>query len=115
MGILRLANRDLKKINLDEDSYIEVATDISKREFNTLALALPEDIDENKGISMAQGIDLTAKFFNIFVKGWSLDVAPTEEAYLELPRDAADAIDAALMAHFASLQVGEPEAKKSKR
>lgn len=114
MAILRLANRNNKKINLDDEgSYIEVANDITKRDFNRLIEIMPDTIDEEKGISIKQGTDLTAGFFDVFVKGWSLEVPATVESYLDLPRESAEAIDAKLMEHFTNLTPGEAETKKS--
>lgn len=116
MSILRLANRDLKKINLDDEgSYIEVATDITKREFNQLTEVFPENMSEESGITPKQSVEITAGFFDVFVKGWSLPLPVTREAYLDLPRISGDAIDAALMEHFNNLTVGEPDRKKPRR
>ncbi len=115
MGILRKANREPKKLYLDEESYIEVETDITKATWNNVLEAYPQDFDEEKGISIKDGVALQTALFNTFVKGWSLDVEATVQSYLELPQDAAAAIDTKLMEYFSSLNVGEPDAKKRRR
>lgn len=116
MAILRKANKELVQIPLDDEgSYISVTTDVTKGQFNSLVEAMPQDMDEDKGLTPSQGTGLQIALFRTFVEGWSLDVAPSVEEYLALPRDAADAIDEALMKHFATIQVGEPERKKSRR
>ncbi len=116
MPLLRKANTVPKKIELsDEGDYIEVATEITKGDFNKLVEVMPATIDDAEGISPTQGIDLMTDFFKIFVKGWSLDEPPTVEAYLALPKEGADAIDTALMAHFTSLTPSDDERKKSEK
>ena len=116
MPLLRKANTVPKKIELDDEgSYIEVSTEISKGDFNRLVEVMPDAVDEADGISPLQGIKLMSDFFEVFVKGWSLDEPVTVDAYLALPKDAADAIDTKLMEHFTSLSPSEPERKKSEK
>jgi|SRR5690349_9629272 len=116
MGILRRASKVPKKIMLDEESYIEVTEDITRRQFNKLVDAMPSNLNEEDAeITLAQGVALQQLLFETFVVGWSLDGEPSVEEYLELPQDATLAIDSALMEHFGATQVGEPEAKKPER
>lgn len=113
MGILRRASKVPKRIVLDEESYIEVTEDITRKQFNKLVDAMPSSLgDEDAEITLAQGVALQQLLFETFVVGWSLDSEPTVEEYLELPQDATLAIDSALMEHFSGTQVGESEAKK---
>ena len=116
MGILRKADTEPRQIPLDDEgSYISVTKDVTKGQFNSLIEAMPQDMDEDKGLTPAQGTGLQTALFRTFVVGWSLDVEPSVEEYLALPRDAAEAIDTKLMEHFSGIQVGEPERKKSRR
>jgi hypothetical protein len=116
MPLLRKANTVPKRIDLDDEgSYIEVAQEITKGDFNRLVEVMPVTDDENATISPVEGIRLMSDFFAVFVKGWSLDAPVSIEEYLNLPKDAGDAIDTKLMEHFASLNPSEPERKKSAR
>lgn len=117
MPLLRRANSIPKKIELDDEgSYIEVSTEITKGEFNKLIEVMPNVSDEEGAeVSPVEGIRLMTDFFNVFVKGWSLDVKPSVEEYLSLPKEAGDAIDSALMEHFVSLNPGAAERKKSEK
>lgn len=116
MSILRRANTEPQQIPLDDEgSYISVSKDVTKGQFNSLVEAMPQDMDESKGLTPSQGTGLQTALFKTFVIGWSLDVEPSVEEYLALPRDAADAIDTVLMSHFSNIQVGEPDRKKPKR
>lgn len=114
MGILRRASKVPKKIMLDEESYIEVTEDITRKQFNKLVDAMPNNIgaEQDSEITLAQGIALQQLLFETFVVGWSLDSEPSVEDYLDLPQDATLAIDNALMEHFGGTQVGESDAKK---
>jgi len=116
MAILRRADTTPNQIQLDDEgSYISVTKDVTKGQFNSLVESMPQDMDEDKGLTPSQGTSLQTALFKTFVIGWSLDVEPSVEEYLALPREAADAIDTALMTHFSNIQVGESDRKKSKR
>lgn len=115
MPLLRRASNAPKKIELDnEGSYIEVNEDITRRQFNKLADALPDNIGDDS-FTAAQGVGIQSVLFETFVIGWSLDAEPTIEEYEGLPQDAAAAIDDALMRHFGNVQVGEPDQKKPRQ
>lgn len=107
------ASEETKKIELANGIEIEVLTDISKRTFNSLVKALPEDIDAEKGFTPSQATEFTAGLFTAFVKKWNLDRPATAENYLELKRDAAELIDEALSTHFSSLTPSDKETRKS--
>lgn len=114
MPLLRKANTVPKKIELDDEgSYIEVAQEITKGEFNRLIEVMPDTIGEDDNISPVQGIKLMSDFFEVFVKGWSLDAPVSVQEYLDLPKEAGDAIDAKLMEHFTALNPSDDERKKS--
>lgn len=116
MPLLRKANTIPRKIELDDEgSYIEVAQEITKGEFNRLIEVLPDTVGEDDTISPVQGIRLMSDFFEVFVKGWSLDAPVSIEEYLQLPKEAGDAIDAKLMEHFTSLNPSDDERKKSEK
>jgi hypothetical protein len=107
------ASEETKKIKLGSGIEIEVRADISKKLFNKLISAIPQNIDSEKGISISQASDFSSVLFNTFVVAWSLDREPTVENYFELKREYADEIDEALGNHFTSLTVTEKESRKS--
>lgn len=118
MALLRLASKETKRITLEGDEYIEVKTDVSKRDFNRLLQVLPSTFTED-GLTPATMSDFTDFLFDLLVVGWSLvdengaPVPTTLENYNELSRDAALAVDAALVEHFNSLTPGDGERRKS--
>lgn len=111
---LRLATAESKRIDLGDADYIEVVQDISKRDFNSLIAKMPQDVDEDKGLSPVQGTVFYEALFAVFVKGWSLDVPATVENYLSLDRESAEKIDEAMTRHFADMTVSAPKDKKPK-
>lgn len=112
---LRLAKSETTKIDLGDGDYIEVVTDVSKRDFNRLIAAMPQDVDEKKGLTPTQGTQFQVALFEILVRGWSLDVAPTSDEYLNLDRASADAVDAKLVEHFGSLTPDAPKEEPPKK
>lgn len=118
MALLRLASKETKRIALEggDNDYIEVKTDVSKRDFNRLLQVIPNIED---GLTPATMSDFTDFLFDLLVVGWSLvdengaPVPTTLENYNELSRDAALAVDAALVEHFNSLTPGDGERRKS--
>lgn len=114
MGVLKLASQDVKKLDLGEDDFLEVRQGISKRDFRFLLDKLPEDFDGDKGFTPGQADDFSTALFLMLVKGWSLDVPPSEDNYLGLDRAAAVAVDTALIGHFNELTPSQEERSKSK-
>lgn len=115
MSLLRLANDETKKIQLGDDpgDWIEVKADISKREFIALIKKMPEGVSEENPLTLDQGMAFQQDLFEAFIVQWSLDVEPTVDNYLNLGRSAADAVDAAIADHFASLTPTKDDATKS--
>lgn len=117
--MLRLASRDTKTLPIGDDGEIIVKNAISKRDFNRLLSLFPDTVDGERGFTPGEAVEYTAGLFEVFVTGWNatdLDgnpVAATRENYLDLDRDGASAIDAALIDHFNSLTPTETERKKS--
>lgn len=112
MSILRKANDERKTISLDETDYIVVRADISKREFNALAEAMPKSATEEGGsLSMTEASIFQRALFGVLVVGWSLDEDPSVEAYDGLSAAGASAIDIALAKHFETLLPSSAEGK----
>ena len=109
---LRKASTNVKTIDLGDGSFIGVVEDISKRDFNNLIAAMPQDIDQEKGLTPVQGINFQSALFEIFVKSWSFETEPSVEEYLSLSRDSADQVDEALIAHFNGLTPDAPKERK---
>jgi hypothetical protein len=110
---LRLASGETTRIDLGDGAWVEVAKDIKKSEFNTIAIRMDE-LQGNDDLSFAQAIGLTELLFTVLVRGWSLDTAPSIEAYNDLDSDDANELDSKVMEHFNSLTVKDDEAKKQK-
>ncbi len=114
MSILRKASEGTKTIKLveDDDDYIVVRADISKREFNALAAAMPNN-GQGGELTIPEAVVFTKFLFETLVVGWSLDdTKPTGEAYDELSAEGATAVDAILAAHFESLLPTSAEGKQ---
>lgn len=112
MGILHSASTEVKTIMLDETDYIEVKSDLSKREFNALASNMPTNIGEDgKGLSLGDATAFQTYLFTALVVGWSLEAKPSVEAYEGLSAGAAQAIDEKLAEHFESLLPSSAEGK----
>ena len=112
MGILRLASEATTKIDLGDGDFIVVKSDISKRTFNAIIAAMP-DVPEGGNITISQSLDFAARLFEVFVVDWSLDAPCTKESYLDLSREAADAVDTAVARHFEGLTPNRDDATKS--
>jgi hypothetical protein len=108
---LRIASAETTRIDLGDGAWADVAKDISKREFNRLAQQMPQDVEK---ITLGEATDFTKFLFTVFVKGWSLDVAPTVETYESLRSDDAANLDGKLMEHFNALTVSDDDTKKDK-
>jgi hypothetical protein len=106
------ASEDTTKVKLKSGIELEVRADVSKRLFNRLIAALPQTMDQEKGLTISQAGDFTQGLFSAFVVGWSLDREATVENYLDLKREYTDEIDEFLGNHFSAVSVPEKEAKK---
>lgn len=114
MSILRMASQETKQLFLDKEKteFLEVLTDLSKRQFNEIVSLMPGKVGEEVGnMTVAEATSFQRALFVLLVKGWSLDGAPTGEAYDNLTADAGNAIDLALSNHFAELNPGKAESK----
>lgn len=126
---LRLATRDVKRIDIGDSDWIEVTSDISKRDFLRIITSMPDSAvkteDQAEGATVKLNISDASKFqqllFDVLVQAWSLDVPVSLEAYLDLARDGADAVDAALVEHFKEVvspnkdELGKPSTSPDKR
>lgn len=123
---LRLASLDTKRIELSDGAWIEVTSDISKRDFMDIMTAMPDsavsaDGDSKVTLSIKDAASFQSLLFEVLVRGWSLDVAPSAEAYLDLTRESADEIDSALVKHFSEVvspnkdELGKPSTSRASR
>jgi hypothetical protein len=111
MGILRKASTETKKLDLNEDEYLIVLADISKRDFNRLASQMPTKA-EGENLTVEEATGFAAQLFGALVVGWSLsDGKPTVEDYEELSAEAGNAVDSLLVDHFQSLMPTSAEGK----
>lgn len=114
---LRLASNKTTRIKIGDEDYIDVLSDISRRQFSELMRIVPRQ--EELSVEDAEGF--TVALFSLFVKGWSVTdedgtpVAPTEENYYALSREASGLVDNAVIEHFNSLTPTSQEQKKSER
>lgn len=108
---LRLASKETIKIDLGEDAWVEVLTEVSKGDFNKLVAAMPSDLEQKKGLTPSQGTQFQTAIFETLVKSWSLDAPLSVESYLALDREDASALDDKLAEHFNKL-TSEPDAPK---
>jgi len=111
MSILRKVSVETKQISLDDTDFIVVKTDISKREFNILAGKMPQTATATGGMSLTEALDFQTYLFSALVVEWSLDGAPTVEAYEGLSAVAGNAIDEKLALHFETLLPSSAEGK----
>jgi hypothetical protein len=110
---LRLAIAESKRIDIGDGDWIEVVQDISKGDFNSLIGKMPQDVNEETGLTPHQGTKFYEALFDIFVKAWSLEgVPPTLDNYLLLDRESGEKIDNALTQHFGGLTVESPKGKR---
>lgn len=125
---LRLATRDVKRIDIGDGDWIEVTSDISKRHFLRIITSMPDSAvsqDEGEEAKVKLNIADASKFqqllFDVLVQAWSLDVPVSLEAYLDLSRESGDAVDKALVEHFKEVvspqkeELGKPSTSPDKR
>ena len=119
---LRLASSSTKRIMIADDEWIEVRSDISRKQFNKLVSILPAEVgQEGYDVTIAVVGEFSAALFETFVTGWSvvddngMPVPATEENYELLSRESAQKIDAAIGEHFNSLSPNTEESTKSKK
>lgn len=110
---LRRASTGTTKLDLGDGDFLEVAEEISKKEWNRLVAAMPASVAED-GLTPAQGTQFQTAIFEIFVRGWSSDAPVSVEEYLALDTESAQAVDNALMEHFNNITV-KPEETKRRR
>ena len=112
MGILRTASSATKTIMLDSEDFIEVRSDLSKRDFNTLVSQMPAGVEKEGGsLSLADATKFQEYLFGSLVVGWSLDVPATVEEYNNLSAEAGQVVDAKLGEHFEALLPTSAEGK----
>ncbi len=118
---LRLASKDTIRITVGEDDgWLDVRKDISRRQFNALISSLPEDYGQDSSITLSVASDFSTALFSAFVIGWSVEdengnpLPVTEDNYQELERQSAQLIDSAISEHFNALSPDEETTSKSK-
>ena len=113
MGILKRADSNTHNILLDETDYITVRNSISKKEFNSLAAAMPKSAAEGDAdkIDLAEAMEFQRFLFGALVTGWSLDTPPSVEEYDLLDTEAGSAVDTALATYFEALLPTSAEEK----
>lgn len=124
---LRLATREVKRIELSDGAWIEVTSDISKRDFLRIITSMPDSaVSSEEGsdkvrLSITEASKFQQILFDVLVRDWSADVPVSLEAYLDLAREGADEIDAALVNHFRDTvspqkdELGKPSTSPDKR
>lgn len=116
---LKKASLATTRLDIGEGDWLEVRTDISKRERNKLAAYLPDRLvgagEENSSLSTAEAVNLQSGLFAALVTAWSSDAPCTVDEYLDLEPSDADRIDGALAEHWQGLQPTKAEAKAAFR
>lgn len=112
---LRRATDELLPIDIGDGDTISVKKEISKRDFNLLIAAMPQDVDTEKGLTPQAATDFQTALFEIFVSEWSMGSVPSVDEYLGLLREDAERIDAALMEHFSNITPTAPKGGRRKR
>jgi hypothetical protein len=104
MGLRRAASGTTKvELSGEGGDFLTVRQGISKKDFNALLKALPDDYDTSKGFTPGQAGDFTAGLFAALVVGWSSDAPATAEEYLALEVEDASRVDEALLNFFNTL------------
>lgn len=113
MSILRKASQETKRLFLDkeETEFLEVLTDLSKRDFNNIVSLMPGKVGDSVDLTVREATDFQRALFVQLVKGWSLDEPVSGEAYDELSAEAGSEVDLLLSEHFATLSPGKTESK----
>lgn len=117
MAFFELANNEevIRIETEDGQDWIEVKADLSKAEFNRLALAGPQNPDDRAG-----GLTFMDKVVETFVRGWSFkdeNGNPVEfdmRLYKNLKTQAANWISGKCMEHFNNLTKVEVEEAEGK-
>lgn len=117
---LKKASLATKTLDIGEGDWLEVRTDIAKRERNKVASYLPdrfvgEQEDGERTLSTGEAVNLQTGLFAALVVAWSSDAPCTIEEYLSLEPEDADRIDVALADHWKSIQPTKAEAKAAFR
>ena len=122
-GFLKLADTaSVTRFDHESGDWIEVKSNISKREMNAIFASLPDEMIERQ-ISdekhsdealflVKQGPAVAQALFGALVTGWSLDAPPTVANYLSLDPEPAAWIDGVLYGHWGSLQMDRDELGK---
>ena len=112
---LKKANLGTTRLDIGDDDWLEVRTDISKRERNRVAAYMPARMigdlpEEERKLTTGEAVELQTGLFSALVTAWSADQPCTVEEYLSLEPEDADRIDKALADHWASIQPTKAEA-----
>lgn len=116
---LRLVSNAPERIDLGDGDWLDVRSDISKKQFNTLLKSLPEGFGDDNSFTPGESDDFVAAIFEAFILDWSLvdeageAVPATRENYDNLTREAATIVDTAIMEHFNAQSATDEESTKS--
>lgn len=113
MGILTFASDETKRLELEGGDWLDVRKDMSKRTFNRLMSAMPSrEISEESGLTIEEGTKFAESLFEALVVDWSAPGDVSVDNYLNLSREAAQAVDAALIDHFGEISPSPDEESK---
>lgn len=109
---LKSASTATTKLDLGEGDWVEVRTELAKREYKSLAAYFPDRVvnEENK-LTASEGVALQTGLFAALVTGWSADIPATIDNYEGLDSADAQRIDAALAEHFKTMVPSADEGK----
>src|SRR5687768_10541634 len=114
MSKLRLATGEVQRLDLGDGDFLEVRSDLSKRQFNELMAFMPDrPVSQESGLTPSEGIKFTSGLFASLVTGWSLSEPATVDNYEALESASASAVDAALIEHFGKLSPTDDERLKA--
>jgi len=100
---LRIASVEKKRIDLGDGDWVEVKSDLSKGDFNSLVRQMPDKDVSKEGLTVSEGLAFQGALFEALVLGWSLDVEPNVDNYLALAQESSATLDQVLADHFSSM------------
>lgn len=117
---LKKASGATTRLDIGDGDWLEVRTDIAKRERNKVAAYLPDRMigdvpEEERRLSTGEAVNLQTGLFSALVVAWSADLPCTVDEYLSLEPEDADRIDSALAEHWRAIQPTKEEGKAAFR
>ena len=109
---LKSASTATQKLDLGEGDWVEVRSEVSKREYKVLTDFFPErEVTKDDKLTAGESVQFQSGLFKALVVGWSADIPATVENYEGLDAEDAMRIDKALAEHFAKLMPSDAEGK----